>query len=237
MSINKYFVKEGLRRTDIEEFLAQELKRTGFSRSEITKTPIGLRIIVFSSRPGMVIGRRGQSIRDLTRKLEEKFGIENPQISVAPIDSPELDAKVMSSQVVSALERGVHFRRAAYWALQRIMTAGALGAEIVISGKLSTERARFEKYREGYLPRCGDPVLKQLKTSVAYTQLKPGLIGVKVNILPPGVSFPDKAIIKNNLVSEEIKMEETQQNANNKNERDTRDISSGEKEKTRRTHD
>ncbi|MEM2901597.1 MAG: 30S ribosomal protein S3 [Candidatus Bathyarchaeia archaeon] len=196
MSINKYFVKDGLKRSDIDEFLSQELKRAGYSHCEIAKTPLGTRVVVYAARPGMVIGRRGQSIRDLTRALEEKFGVENPQISVAPVDVPELDPKVMASQLVSALERGVHFRRAAYWALQRIMRAGALGAEIIISGKLTTERARYEKYRDGYMPRCGDPVLKQLKTAVAYTQLKPGLFGVKVRILPPAVYFPDKPSLK-----------------------------------------
>ena len=99
-------------------------------------------------------------------------------------------------QVTAALERGIHFRRAAYWALRRIMEAGALGAEVIISGKLTTERARYEKYREGYLPKTGDPVMKQLKTAVAYTQLKPGIFGVKVNILPPEARFPDKPSIK-----------------------------------------
>jgi len=207
MYVTKYFVKDSLKRSDIDEFLSQELKRAGYSHCELAKTPLGTRVVVYAARPGMVIGRRGQSIRDLTRALEERFGVENPQISVAPVDVPELDPKVMASQLVSALERGVHFRRAAYWALQRIMKAGALGAEIIISGKLTTERARYEKYRDGYMPRCGDPVLKQLKTAVAYTQLKPGLFGVKVRILPPGIHFPDKPSLKEEVAGKEEEKE------------------------------
>lgn len=232
MSVNKYFIKDGLLRTDVDEFLSKELKRAGYSHSELTKTPLGTRVVVYAARPGMVIGRRGQSIRDLTKNLEVKFGIENPQISVAPIDSPELDPKVMASQIVSALERGVHFRRAAYWALQRIMKAGALGAEIIISGKLTTERARFEKYRSGYLPRCGDPVLKQLRTAVAHTQLKPGISGVKVKILPPDISFPDKPTIKED--SEKREKKEEISNADIKNGRDKGDIARGKEEETGR---
>ena len=196
MSVNKYFVNESLRKQEIDEFLARELKRAGYSKCEIAKTPLGTSVVIYAARPGIVIGRRGQSIRDLTRILEEKFNLENPQISVAPVDVPELDPKVIAGQVTAALERGIHFRRAAYWALRRIMEAGALGAEIIISGKLTTERARYEKYREGYLPKVGDPVMKQLKTAVAYIQLKPGIFGVKVSILPPEAKFPDKPSIK-----------------------------------------
>lgn len=233
MSINKYFIKEGLRRSDVDEFLSVELKRAGYSYSELSKTPLGTRVVIYAAKPGMVIGRRGQSIRDLTRSLEERFGIENPQISVAPIDTPELDAKVMASQVVSALERGVHFRRSAYWALTRIMRAGALGAEIIISGKLTTERARFEKYRDGYLPRCGDPVLKQLRTAVSNTQLKKGLFGVKVRILPPGVSFPDRPVLKEDSIQKEKKEEEVG-SADIKDEGDKGNIARGaDKETTR----
>jgi len=196
MSVSKYFVKEAVKKTEIEEYLAQELKRAGYSRVELTKTPLGTRVVVYAARPGLVIGRRGQSIRDLTQVLEQKFGIENPQISVAAIESPELDPKVVASQITTSLQKGVHFRRAAYWAVQRVLDAGALGVEVTIRGKLTTERSRCEKYRAGYLPRVGDAVLKQLKTAVFYTQLKQGMFGVKVKILPPATEFPDRPSIK-----------------------------------------
>src|SRR5437879_13265025 len=99
----------------------------------------------------MVIGRRGQSIRDLTKVLEEKFHIANPQLSVANIEIPEQDPKVVASQVSQALQRGVHFRRAAYSAIQRVMEAQALGVEITIRGKLTTETSRCQKIKAGYL--------------------------------------------------------------------------------------
>jgi len=196
MSLYKYFVKENARRAEIDEFLARELRRAGYSRVEISKTPLGTRVVVYAARPGIVIGRRGQSIRDLTKILEEKFGLENPQISVAPIETPSLDPKVVAGEIAQALERGIHFRRAAYWGIQRVMDSGALGVEVKVSGKLTTERARFEKYRQGYLPKCGDAVLKQLRRAVVDTQLKPGLYGVKVAIMPPRSDFPDRPRIK-----------------------------------------
>ncbi len=196
MSVTKYFIKDVSRRLEIHEHLSQELKRAGYSRVELTKSPVGTRVVIYAAKPGMVIGRRGQSIKDLTKLLEDKFGIENPQLSVAAIDIPEQDPNVIASQVAMALQRGVHFRRSAYWAIQRVMESGALGVEITIRGKLTTERSRYEKFRAGYLPRVGDPVLKSLKTAVVDVQLKQGLFGINVRILPPNVDFLDKPIIR-----------------------------------------
>ena len=196
MSVTKYFIKDVSRRLEIDEHLALELKRAGYSKVELTKSPVGTRVVIYAAKPGMVIGRRGQSIRDLTKILEEKFGIENPQLSVAAIEIPEQDPKVVAGQVAQALQRGVHFRRSAYWAIQRVMESGAAGVEITIRGKLTTERARYEKFRAGYLPRVGDPVLKNLKTAVVDVQLKQGLFGINVRILPPNIDFLDKPLMK-----------------------------------------
>ncbi len=196
MSVTKYFVKDMSRRLEIDEHLALELNRAGYSKVEMTKSPVGTRVVIYAAKPGMVIGRRGQSIRDLTKVLEEKFGIENPQLSVAAIDIPEQDPKVVANQVAQALQRGVHFRRSAYWALQRVMESGASGVEITIRGKLTTERSRYEKFRAGYLPRVGDPVLKNVKTAVADVQLKQGLFGINVRILPPNINFLDKPLLR-----------------------------------------
>lgn len=196
MPIHKYFVKENARKAEIDEYLSQDLKRAGYSRVEMTKTPLGTRVVIYAAKPGLVIGRRGQSIRDLTKILEEQFGVENPQISVATLDSPELDPKVVASQIAMALQRGIHFRRAAYWALQRTTEAGALGVEIAIRGKLTTDRARYEKYKSGYLPVVGEAISRILRTATVDTQLKQGLFGISVKLMPPNVKFPDKPIIK-----------------------------------------
>lgn len=196
MPIHKYFVKENARRAEIDEFLSQELKRAGYSRVEMTKTPLGTRVVVYAAKPGLVIGRRGQSIRDLTQTLEQRFAVENPQISVATIEVPELDPKVVASQIAMALQRGIHFRRAAYWALQRTMEAGALGVEIAIRGKLTTDRARYEKYRAGYLPSVGEAIGRIVRTAVVDTQLKQGLFGIRVKLMPPNVMLPDRPVIR-----------------------------------------
>jgi len=196
LPIHTYFVRENARRAEIDEYLSQELKRAGYSKVEMTKTPLGTRVVIYAAKPGLVIGRRGQSIRDLTKILEEKFGVENPQISVATVEIPELDPKVVASQIAMALQRGIHFRRAAYWALQRTIEAGALGVEISIRGKLTTDRARYEKYRSGYLPAVGEAISRILRTAVVDTQLKQGLFGISVKLMPPNVQLPDRPTIK-----------------------------------------
>jgi small subunit ribosomal protein S3 len=211
MSIVKRFITEAIKKTEIDEFLQKKLERAGYGGVDISKTPLGTHVVIYAMRPGIVIGRGGETIKDLAVTLEENFNVSNPQISVSEIEVPEFNAFVVASRIASALQRGVHFRRAGFWALNQVMEAGALGAEIVISGKLRTERARFEKFRAGYFPRCGDAALKCMKKAEAHVQLKPGIIGVRVKIMPPDAQFPDKIQITEELPPEEIEEEITEE--------------------------
>jgi len=216
LSAVKHFIVEAIRNEEIFELLSKELERAGYGGAEITRTPLGTRVTVYAMKPGIVIGRRGESIRDLTRILEERFGLTNPQVAVAEVEVPEFNPNIMASQIVSALKRGEHFRRVGFRTLNRIMEAGAQGAEIVISGKLRTQRHRFEKFRAGYLPKSGDPALKNTKTAVLSVQLKPGLLGVKVNIVPKEATFPDRTQIifsEKAAAAEEVKEETTAEEA------------------------
>jgi small subunit ribosomal protein S3 len=201
----KHFIEESVKKAEIDEFLQNEFERAGYGGVSITKTPLGTHIVVYTMRPGLVIGRGGETIRELARVLEEKFQLPNPQISVAEIEIPELNAYVVASRISSALKRGVHYRRSGYWALNQIMEAGALGAEIVISGKLRTDRARYEKFRVGYMPKSGEPARKYTRKSEISVQLKPGILGVKVRIMPPEAQFPDQVQIAEQEIEEEEK--------------------------------
>jgi len=209
MSVVKHFISESRKKTEIDEFLQKKLEKAGYGGVTISKTPLGTHVVIYVMRPGLVIGRGGETIRELASILEETFKLSNPQISVSEIEIPEFNAYVVASRVASALQRGVHFRRAGFWALNQVMDAGALGAEIIISGKLRTERARFEKFRAGYMPRCGEPPLKYLRKAEVHVQLKPGIFGIRVKIMPPDAVFPDK--IK--IVEEAPPQEETQEAA------------------------
>jgi small subunit ribosomal protein S3 len=192
MSVVRHFVSEAIKKTEINEFLTNEFEKAGYGGVDIAKTPLGTHIVVYAMRPGIVIGRGGETIKELAITLERKFDLPNPQISVSEIEIPELNAYVIASRVTSALKRGVHFRRAGFWALQQTMEAGAMGAEIVIRGKLRTERARYEKFKDGYLPKSGEPALRTLREAVLHVQLKPGMYGIRVRIMPPDATFPDR---------------------------------------------
>ncbi|MCW4001674.1 MAG: 30S ribosomal protein S3 [Candidatus Bathyarchaeota archaeon] len=203
MSAVKHFIEESVKKAEIDEFLGNEFERAGYGGVSITKTPLGTHIVVYTMRPGMVIGRGGETIRELARVLEEKFQLPNPQISVAEIEIPELNANVVASRIASALKRGVHYRRSGYWALNQIMEAGALGAEIIISGKLRSDRSRYEKFRAGYMPKSGEPANKYILRAEVPVQLKPGILGVKVRITPPDAKFPDRVHIAEEKIEEE----------------------------------
>ena len=192
MSAVHHFIEESVKKAEINDYLKREFERAGYGGVDITKTPLGTHIVIYAMRPGLVIGRGGETIKNLAKTLEEDFQLPNPQISVAEIEIPELNAEVVASRIASALKRGVHFRRSGFWALNQIMEAGALGAEIIISGKLRTDRARYEKFRDGYLPKSGEPARKYMRAAVLDVQLKPGIFGVKVRLMPPEAKFPDK---------------------------------------------
>jgi len=203
MSVVKHFVSESMKKNEIDEFLQKELEKAGYGGVNISKTPLGTHIVIYAMRPGLVIGRGGGTIRELARILEEKFNVPNPQISVSEMEIPELNAYVVASRIASALQRGIHFRRSGYWALNRVMEAGALGVEITISGKLRTDRSRYEKFKTGYLPTCGDIALKYMRKAVVHVQLKAGMLGVKVRIMPPDAEFPGKTKVAESLPEEE----------------------------------
>jgi small subunit ribosomal protein S3 len=192
MSVVKHFIEDSIKKTQIDEFLQNEFERAGYGGVSITKTPLGTHLVIYTMRPGIVIGRGGETIRALATVLEENFNLPSPQISVAEIEIPELNAYVVASRIASALKRGVHYRRAGFWGLTQIMDAGALGAEIIISGKLRTDRARYEKFRTGYLPKSGEPPRQFMRHAELHVQLKPGVLGVKVSLIPPESSFPDQ---------------------------------------------
>ncbi len=148
-------MKNNFRNLELDEYLASTLKDAGYGDVEVQKTPIGTRITLYVTRPGLVIGRKGTGIKDLTTRLEEKFGLTNPQISVLEVSVPELNPKIMCNRIAQLIERGTAFRRAAMWSMNTIMNAGALGVEVAIAGKLRSERAHFEKHSSGVMPKSG----------------------------------------------------------------------------------
>ncbi len=193
--IEKDFVTEGLKRTRIDEYLESELERAGYGGMEVQLTPLGTMVVVYAERPGMVIGRGGKTVRNITQTLKSNYGLENPQVEVKEVDVPELNPKIMAHKIAAMLQRGMHFRRVAYTALRRIMGAGAQGVEVTISGKIRGARSATAKFNDGYLKKCGEPSTRFVRSGFATVQLKPGVLGIYVRIMPPGMVLPDKVDI------------------------------------------
>ena len=196
MSAVKYFIEQNSRRLAIDEFLASELNAAGYGGVEIRKMPMKTEVVIHASRPGVVIGRRGAKIRELTYILENEFGIENVQLEVSEIENPWLDAAVMASRLARQLERGVRFRRMAYWILRRVMRAGAVGCEIIVKGKLSSRRARYQKFKQGTIAKTGEPADVFVDHANDLAVLKPGVIGITVRIMRPDAKLPGVISIK-----------------------------------------
>jgi small subunit ribosomal protein S3 len=196
MSAVKYFIEQNSRKLAIDEFLSHELNAAGYGGVEIRKMPMKTEVVIHASRPGVVIGRRGAKIRELTYILENEFGIENVQIEVSEIENPWLDAAVMASRLARQLERGVRFRRMAYWILRRVMRAGALGCEIIVKGKLSSRRARYQKFKQGNIAKTGEPADVFVDSANDQAVLKPGVIGITVRIMKPDAKLPGVIKIK-----------------------------------------
>ena len=198
--IERKFVNEGKTRVMLDLFLKKRLVRAGYAGVDLQKTPLITRIIIRVERPGLVIGRKGQTLRQLTQEIEEKFSLENIQIKVEDISVPELDAIVMANRIARSLERGLHFRKVMLRAKDQIMEAGALGCEIVISGKLVGKggMARKERTTAGYLKKAGEPA-KQVRVAHAQALKKAGIIGVTVRIAPPDMYIPEKVNVDDAL--------------------------------------
>ena len=166
----------------LKDYLREKIKDAGFSDVEIAKTPTGSRIALYVTRPGIVIGRKGSGIRELTEVFTSKFNLKNPQISVVEIEKPELSPSVMCNRLASHIERGTAFRRATMWTLQQIMENGAMGVQITISGKLRGDRSAFEKHSVGILPRAGHHAEVIVDEDISHVKTPMGLIGIRIRI-------------------------------------------------------
>ena len=192
MAIERDFVEKGMRRSQIDEFLADELERAGYGGMELARTPMGTEITLKAEKPGMVIGKGGKNIRQLTDDLEREFDIEDLQVDVQEVEEPDLNARIVADKLANALERGWYFRDAGRTTLSRIMESGAMGAEIVFSGKVTGARSRVVKFKEGYVKHCGEPAEEVVETGYGTAVMKLGTIGIQVRVIPPGSELPDK---------------------------------------------
>lgn len=213
VDIKSHFIELNLIKVKIDEYLAKTFMRAGYAKVDLVKTPLGTRVVIYADRPALIIGKKGQMIKQLTELLEKYFKVENPQVTVTQVENPELNARVIATRLALAIEKGYHFRRAAFVALRRALGAGALGVEIVISGKLISERAKYEKIRAGKVYKTGDHVYQLVDRAVVHLLQKPGIYGIEVLIVKPHEPV-DKIEIISKAVPTTTTQAETQELSN-----------------------
>ncbi|MCL5983421.1 MAG: 30S ribosomal protein S3 [Candidatus Thermoplasmatota archaeon] len=196
MSSERKVIQEATRRVLLKDFLVRESARAGFGGLDIQRTPMGTRVTLICERPGILIGRRGEIIKRLTDDIQHRFQLDNPQIEVKEERQPSLNAQLMAEKLASTLERGWHFRRAGHSTVRRIMESGARGCQVILSGKLTGERHRTERFKAGTIKYCGDGVRLFIEKGFYQARLKPGVIGVNVWIMRPSAKLPDEIKVK-----------------------------------------
>ncbi len=197
MVVERKFIEDAMVKHEISKYLEKTLSRAGFSRVDIQKTPVITRITAYVTNPGRVIGRGGSTIDAITQEIKVKFKIDNPQISVAEVKNEVLEPRLVARHIANALERGANARSLLHSTLKTVIENGALGAEIVATGKLAAKGAKAKqiKVRFGYLPKAGDTV-KLVDEAHVTSYPKYGAIGIKVMIVQPGTTFADRQIKK-----------------------------------------
>ncbi len=196
--IERDFILRNKTEYQIQEFVSETLKGVGLSHVKIQRTPLGEKIIIYASRPGLIIGGGGTNIKKLTKQLKKKFGLENPQIEISEIENVNLIASVVAERIATSLEKfgTMRFKGIGHKAMADTLNAGARGVEILISGKIPSARARTWRFYQGYLKKCGNPALALVDTAYKIANLKSGIVGIKVSIMPPNVRLPDDIKLK-----------------------------------------
>ena len=162
----------------VRQFLTQELSKASISRIVIERPAKSIRITIYTARPGIVIGKKGEDVEKLRIAIAKITSVP-VQINISEVRKPELDAKLVSDNITSQLERRVMFRRAMKRSVQNAIRQGAKGIKVEVSGRLGgAEIARREWYREGRVPLHTMRADIDYSTSEAYTTY--GVIGVKV---------------------------------------------------------
>lgn len=208
----------------IKEYIKRNLGRGKISRLDIEYTPVGEKIIILTSKPGFVIGKKGEKIEELTQVLKTKFKLENPHIEINEIKNPLFDAQLVADEIAMALERmgNLKFKVIAYRKLQDIMNAGALGCELRTTGKLPSDRAKSWRFAEGYLKKAGES-RKEVNRAQAVALTKSGIIGIKVAIMPPDAIIYDKIDI-NEKIREQLKNEIKEEVKNKSKDKTNKEI-------------
>jgi small subunit ribosomal protein S3 len=205
--IERKFLKDKKKQLEIHTYISESLNNVGHAKTELVKTPLGDKIIIHAARPGLVVGKKGENIKRITSAMRKKFQLDNPEIEIKEVSNQMLDARIVAERIASTLQRygSQRFKGTVHRVIQDVLNAGALGIEILISGKIPSARAKNWRFYKGYLKKCGDVAIEGVSHAVCKAEIKSGSIGIKVNIMPPDIELPDKLeLIKEEPVKEVV---------------------------------
>jgi small subunit ribosomal protein S3 len=210
--IERKFIESNMKEFMIQDFIGQSIKGAEHSHTKLQRTPLGEKIIIYSARPGLIVGRKGQNIKQITKALKKNFNLDNPQIEINEVENIYFDANIVAEKIVNYLERfGTQkFKGIGHKMMSEVMNSGALGIEILISGKIPSSRSKVWRFYQGYLKKCGDIAISGVNHALATAKLKTGSIGIKVSIMPPGTKLPDNIKLREEKeeIVEEVKEKE-----------------------------
>jgi small subunit ribosomal protein S3 len=205
-SNTKHFSELLLKDIEVRDYLKKKLAGAGVSKIVIERPAKNAKITIYTARPGVVIGKKGEDIESLRNELKKRMGLPDVGLNIEEVRKPEVDAQLIADSITQQLEKRIMFRRAMKRAMQNAMRLGALGIKIMSAGRLNgIEIARTEWYREGRVP------LHTLRADIDYgtseAKTTYGIIGVKVwvykgehnaqqDLAVPAAAEPEKKVRK-----------------------------------------
>merc|ERR1711985_41131 len=187
VSKKRKFVADGVFYAELNELLVRELAEDGYSGVEVRQTPARHEIIIRATRTQNVLGEKGRRIRELTAVVQKRFNFPpgSVELYAEKVLNRGLCAVAQAESLRYKLLGGLAVRRACYGVLRFIMESGALGCEVIVSGKLRAQRAKAMKFSDGYMIAAGDPMREFVDTACRHVLLRQGVVGVKVAIMLP----------------------------------------------------
>lgn len=204
--IERDFVAQKTKEYYIQRYIESKLARSGISSIRLKKIPLGEKIIISTARPSLIVGSKGSNIRELTKDLKREFNLENPQIEINEVKDIFLDPVIVAEKIATSMERfgSARFKGIGHKIMENVMKSGALGIEIVISGKIPSARAKSWRFYQGYLKKSGDVALEGVRRFNTSALLKSGVVGIKVSIMPPDLKLPDRIELRDEISIQEM---------------------------------
>jgi small subunit ribosomal protein S3e len=181
------FIADGVFRAELNEFLVHELAEEGYAGVDVRPTPLRTEIVIRATKTQNVLGEKGRRIRELTAAVQKRFDFQDGQVELYAerLAVRGLCAQAQAESLKYKLLGGLAVRRACYGILRFVMESGANGCEVIVSGKLRGQRAKSQKFRDGYMIKSGDSARHYVDRAVRHVLMRQGVLGVIVKIQLP----------------------------------------------------